>query len=244
MQTLIQWAGESIHWGTPPQSDRPEFLFPLVEESVLEVAFSDSPLRKLSRAAAIACTSRLAQRVLIELHYPELNPWWEPWRYRPAVVKAPASTQNEGVRFFTQQIEMVDLLERYAPGFAHCGVVEQPLEGDAYEIDGVVFGQDHFYFFNPLRQTWAGDAIAHYGRVDDDDIVAQLRHVAMRVIQAVGLHDCPFCCEFRLIGNLWKLIEVQARIGEDRREYRELLCGGNAIAVAERWGQEYLLSRQ
>ncbi len=239
---MIQWAGESIHWGTPPRSDRPKFLFPLVEESVLEVAFSDSPLRKLPKAAAIACTSRLAQRALIELHCPELNPWWEPWRFRAAVVKAPASTQNEGVRFFTQRIEMVDLLERYAPGFAHAGVVEQFLNGDAYEIDGVVFGPDHFYFFNALRQTWAGDAIAHYGGVDDHGITTQLRRVAQQVVQAVGLRDCPFCCEFRLIGNLWKLVEVQARIGEDRREYRELLCRGDAIAVAERWSHEYLES--
>jgi hypothetical protein len=96
----VQWIGESDYWVAPECLGEPEFIMPLSEDTVLEVASMQTTARKLSLQAAINCTSRLALRVA--LASTGLNPCWHPLEWPgPSVVKAPASCASLGVRWWT-----------------------------------------------------------------------------------------------------------------------------------------------
>ena len=201
----VQWIGDSDYWVAPECRGEPEFIMPLSEDSVLQVARMQTTARKLSLQAAINCTSRLALRVA--LAPTGLNPSWHPLEWPgPAVVKAPASCANLGVRFLAQ----------VAPDLARFGVIEERVEGPQYELDGFVVG-GRIEYFSPLLQHWneAGDRILRYQRQEppDRDWLA----AALAAVKAVGIDDAPFCLEMRHDRRRggWKLIEIHARLGED-----------------------------
>ncbi len=211
MKSGIWWVGESDNWKIPDKPERPLFSMPLVEEEVLPVAFSNeyADTIRLSKTAAINCTSRLAQRVA--LSSTGLNPVWEPIKIRRGVIKYPASCHNNGVHFI-KNTEHMELLAAYAPELADMGVVESFLQGDPYEIDGAIIG-GKVHFLNSIQQIWNEDkdTILEYRRTS----VTGIHYAAEQAIRAVGLDNSPFCIEFRLHECQWKVIEVHARLGED-----------------------------
>lgn len=208
--TRVQWLGESAYWKTPAPPTNPEYLFPLVEESVLSTALSITSLKKVSLRTATNCTSRLALRVA--LSSTKLNPSWQPIPWKPGVVKAPASALNQGVRFLPSN-EYVETLAKVNPELATCGVLEDYIPGEAWELDGCVI-DGHIRFFHPIRQHWNPDntRILRYERGMAPGIVGTVR----RAIMAIGLNNSPFCAELRLTPTgQWKLIEIHCRLGED-----------------------------
>jgi hypothetical protein len=211
MKSGIWWVGESNNWNAPVKPEKPLFAMALVEEEVLPVAFSNeyAGTTRLSKSAAINCTSRLAQRVA--LASTGLNPRWEPIKIHQGVLKYPASCHNNGVHFI-KRTEHMELLAAYVPELAEFGVAESFLHGDPYEIDGVIIG-GKIHFFHVIRQIWneENDGILEYRRVE----VTGIHYAAEQALRAVGLDNSPFCIEFRLHECQWRVIEVHARLGED-----------------------------
>lgn len=210
----ILWVGEADHWSSPRAPERPAFAMPLCEESVLETAFnhSFSGLRRLSKNAALACVSRYCQRRALERGAPDLNPGWAPitkWPKGRAVVKAPASCLASGVRILDEDFYVRELL-LYAPKAA-IGVVEEFVEGPQWELDGFVIGGE-FRAFRHLLQHWSDGRIVHY----EPSFAEGLENAVKRAIRAVGLDECPFCAEMRLSAEGWKVVELHARLGEDK----------------------------
>jgi len=213
---VIKWVGESGHWPISSSNDG-LFVMPLVEETVLEVAFSADYAnhRRLLPGAAAACTSRLAQ--CVALSGTGLNPKWEPiklWADRRIAVKAAASSLNQGVRFY-HPTEYTELLTKYLPELVHFGVMEEFLDGAAWEIDGAIVGGQALTF-HPLLQEWSGDGtrILAYRRATPE--MPGIQDAALAAVHAVGLDDCPFCVELREAITGWKVIEIHARLGEDQ----------------------------
>lgn len=212
MKSKIWWVGETDTWKVPNKPKNPQYVMPLVEEEVLPVAFSDEyagPVR-LSKTAAINCTSRLAQRVALSTT--DLNPVWEPIRITSGVIKYPASCHNNGVHF-VNNTEHLELLKSHAPELAEFGVAEEFLTGDAYELDGVIV-QNKIHFFHVIKQVWnkENNQILEYRRSPN---ITGIHYSAEKAIQAVGLDNSCFCIEFRQHKSTWKIIEIHARLGED-----------------------------
>jgi hypothetical protein len=213
--TFIKWLGDSPEWITPVPPTDPEYLFALVEESVLSVALSSaSSLKRVSPRAAFACTSRLALRVA--LSGTGLNPSWQPLAWQPGVIKAPASTLNQGVRFMPSN-EHIEALAKVNPELAGIGVWEEYISGETWELDGCVI-DGHIRFFNPIRQHWNEDntKILKYEAVLPFDIQG-IGAAVRRAVIAIGINNSPFCAELRLTpSRKWKLIEIHCRLGEDK----------------------------
>ncbi|HEV3078386.1 MAG TPA: PAS domain-containing protein [Gemmataceae bacterium] len=210
----VQWIGESDYWVAPECRGEPEFIMPLSEDSVLEVATMQTTARKLSLQAAINCTSRLALRVALAAT--GLNPCWHPLEWPgPAVVKAPASCASLGVRFLPTNW-YIATLAKVAPDLARFGVIEERIDGPQYELDGFVVG-GRIEYFSPLLQHWneAGDKILGYQRQEPS--AQDWLGAALTAVKAVGIDDAPFCLEMRYDRRCggWKLIEIHARLGED-----------------------------
>ena len=222
----IIWLGESDEW-KPLRRDAGEFLMPLVEESVLDAAQSLFDGRRLSLTAAVNCTSRLALRVALSTT--DLNPAWQPFVWQPGVVKAPASCLNLGVRFLPEN-EYIDRLRGAAPALAGCGVVESLITGEAWELDGWI-KRGRIGFFHPLRQEWndGGDKILGYRR---DAPHSGLFEAVQIAVAAAGLNDSAFCAEMRRSADGWKLIELNARLGEDAG-LAQLMSDTDPLAVIE-----------
>jgi len=228
----VRWVGESDYWIAPPCQGEPDFILPLSEDSVIEVARMETTARKLSLQAAINCTSRLALRVA--LASTGLNPVWHPLEWPgPAVVKAPASCANLGVRFLPANWYIATLAQ-VAPDLARFGVIEERIDGPQYEFDGFVVG-GRIEYFSPLFQHWneAGDKILRYQRQEPPD--RDWLSAARAAIKAVGIDDAPFCLEMRYdrVQGGWKLIEIHARLGEDPG-LAALMSDEDPLAVIER----------
>lgn len=218
---MIKWIGDSkiLKAGA---SSNPIYALPLVEEEVLRVAFDKefAPYTRLSTRCAVNCTSRFAQRTALK--GTGLNPAeWSEFLWQPGVIKSPASCENNGV-FFPKVTEHIELLRRYSPALACVGVIEDFIEGEAWEIDGCIF-DNQWFLFPPVQQFWNEDftKIKKYKRgvpsPSPIDAVA-------KCIDALELNQCCFCIELRLTPDKkWKVIEVHARLGEDSR-------------LAEAWG--------
>lgn len=220
----ILWLGESDHW-QPAPAQQPRYLMPLIEEEVLNVALSTSPLRKLSLSAAINCTSRLAQRTALEST--GLNPAWRPFDWSPGVIKAPASILNQGVRYLPSN-DHVARLKAVAPALAAIGIVEDFIPGEEWEQDGwIVNGK--LGFFYPLRQWWneARTRILCYERACPPD---GLQEAIAKAVQAVGLDNTPYCVELRYREGRWFVVEIHARLGEDEG-LAEKMCDRDALEV-------------
>jgi len=226
---LIYWIGNSENWDKPrhPEVGNPMkvYAFPLVEETVLEVAFSPVYVRyqRLSREAAINCTSRFALRSALP-H--ELNPKWVDWHGfgDGLVVKAPASCQNQGIGFALPN-EYSRRLMQYDRIVGNIGVLEQYIPGPQYEADGVVIdGKVHLLAWS--EQEGKNGKIVEYVQIDEGEYGLQAPgEVIEQVVKALGLDNCPFCFEMKLVEDYgeetrsaqWKIIDAHARLGEDRR---------------------------
>lgn len=222
----IYWVGNSSVWLKPRVPEKPEYAMPLVEEAVLETAFSPvfSGLKRLSQDAAIACISKFEQRM--KLQSTGLNPSWIPfdWPDKPSVLKTSASWENLGITFNTIS-EPMHYLKEYAPELVRKGVIEERIEGIHYQMDGVVL-DGSVYAFSLIRQDWNKEhtKILKYvtrGRIGWLD-------PSFAAIQAIGLDNSPFCIEIVVSPNrgLPYIIEVNARLGEDTR-LPEIMCGGD-----------------
>lgn len=220
---MIYWIGNSENWDKPihPMIGNPlepSYAFPLVEEVALEVAFSPIYVRykRLSKQAAINCTSRFALRSALP-H--ELNPKWVDWHHfdEGLVVKAPASCQNQGIGFAFQN-EYSRRLAQYDSEFAPHGVVEQYIPGPQYEADGVVIGGKVHLLAWTLQEGENGK-IARYAPQVFPMLPEAPTEVIEAVVKALGLDNCPFCFEMKRTGVVsgWKIIDAHARLGEDRR---------------------------
>jgi hypothetical protein len=229
---VVKWLGDSEHWCAEPCDGPPLFLMALTERWVLDVATAESAARKLSLAAGLNCTSRLALRVALASS--GLNPlWWPlPW-HGPCVAKAPASSANLGVRFLHPS-EYVENLQAVAPDLARFGVIEEFVDGPQYEVDGYVVSGE-VKLFHPLLQQWNedGDRIVGYER--SVPRWEDWKQAVRRTVHAVGLNDAPFCVEMRhsIRDDAWKVIEIHARLGEDP-DLASLISDENPVAVIER----------
>jgi len=222
---MIYWIGNSENWDKPahPLGDpehRP-FVFPLVEEVVLEVAFSKLyvPFKRLSREAAINCTSRLALRKALRKADGELNPEWLcPTKvtgpFDGLVVKAPASCQNQGIGFAVPN-EYSRRLAQYDPEMAAHGVVEQYIPGPQYEADGIVI-EGKVRLLAWTRQEGDNGKIVRYVPLIYPILPEAPTEVIETAVKALGLDNCPFCFEMKRQGNQWKVIDAHARLGEGR----------------------------
>lgn len=179
---------------------------------MLDVAVSTTSLKKASLRATFACTSRLALRVALSAT--GLNPQWQPMPWQPGVVKAPASSLNQGVRFLPTN-EYVEALSKVNPELAKIGVLEEYIQGESWELDGCVI-DGNIKFFHPIRQKWNEEntKILRYERLTAPGIGVAVR----KAVIAIGLNNSPFCAELRFTprGN-WKIIEIHCRLGEDAK---------------------------
>ncbi len=229
---MIYWVGSSPIWQAKSAKEIPSsgYAIPLTEDAVLETAFDEKyrHLRRLSKQAAINCSSRLAQRVA--LSRAGLNPAWDVYKWRPhGVLKAPASKASDGV-VFIEHNRSTERLLKYVPELASIGVWEERIGGVAYEVDGFV-SWPKVICFQPLRQEWdpEGEQIVRYEPTIPPD---GYQAVVETVLRAVGLDHSCFCVELRWLGDpehdwhcAWKVIEVNARLGEDDG-FPELLSQG------------------
>ena len=236
---MIYWIGNSENWDKPPQilqaqtaPEHESYVFPLVEETVLEVALSPLYLRykHLSPMGAINCTSRFALRSALPQ---KLNPDWMAFHFGDGiVVKAPASCQNQGIGFAFPN-EYSRRLSEYTPQMdtkAGTGVVEQYIPGPQYEADGIVIdGKVHLLAWT--RQEGENGKIVRYNPMIDKYgpmLPEAPVQVIETVVKALGLDNCPFCFEMKNeipttypaetnTPSQWKIIDAHARLGEDRR---------------------------
>jgi hypothetical protein len=221
---MIYWIGNSENWDKPihpispaPSGDGFPYAFPLVEEAVLEVAFSRlyGAYKRLSREAAINCTSRFALRTALTR---ELNPYWQkmPNFGDGIVVKAPASCQNEGIGFALHN-QYSRRLAQYDRIVGNIGVVEQYIPGPQYEADGVVIGGKVHLLAWVLQEGENGKITRYIHWLRFPEAPAE---VIEATVKALGLDNCPFCFEMKRETDeqgRWKIIDAHARLGEDRR---------------------------
>jgi hypothetical protein len=231
----IVWVGrnESRYWPRQPEPCWAAVAMPLTEAMVLRTAFDAKydHLRRLSPAAALACTSRLAQRVA--LASTGFNPRWQPCPWQPGVVKAPVSVENTGVGYLRANWYTRNL-KRYAPELASMGVVEEWVEGEAWELDGYIVNGRLGWFW-PLQQHWTRDQtkIRKYHRARSFAGPSELRDATAEVVRTLGLADSCFCSEWRLTKRGWKLIEIQARLGQDEGLAALMVDSGDPLRVVE-----------
>ena len=231
----VLWVGrnDSDYWPRQPEAVWAAVAMSLTEAWVLRTAFDPkySHLRRLSTTAALACTSRLAQRVA--LASTGFNPKWQPCPWQSGVVKAPASVQNEGVGYLRANWYTRNL-RRYAPELAGMGVVEEWLEGEAWEQDGYIVN-DRIGWFWPLKQFWIRHQtkIRKYERARSFAGPPGLRDSTEEVVRTLGLSDSCFCTEWRLTKRGWKLIEIQARLGQDDGLAELMIDSGDPLRVVE-----------
>jgi hypothetical protein len=232
----VVWVGrnDSRFWPSQPEPAWAAVAMPLTEASVLRTAFDPkyAHLRRLSKNAALACTSRLAQRVA--LASTGFNPRWQPYPWQPGVVKAPVSVENIGVGYLRANWYTRNLA-RHAPELAGWGVVEEWLEGEAWEQDGYVVNERLGWFW-PLQQYWTQNRakIRKYKRARSFSGPSELRDATAEVVRALGLSDACFCSEWRLTKRGWKLIEIQARLGQDEGLPALLTDTADPLLVVER----------
>lgn len=192
---------------------------PLTEEWVLACAFHNR-LRPdgLRLHSALCAVDRLMQRTELPRH---LNPSWDVLGgIEPLVIKARASTMSDGVTFTTgPAVTRLAAVTELGPGSM---LIEQDLPGPQFEINAIVgWMGDVIHTFPALEQEWSANRreIVRYRRAAkiDHDLGV---HILDQAIAALGLAGCGVNLEYRA----GRVIEVQARLGEDPRpEYNALL---------------------
>ena len=221
-------------------------IVPLYEADVLPVAVATEVygVRGLSWKAVSHTVDRfLLRRTLdgdLSPQYGEAPQWdcGDPWRQ---VCKARASCCGSGVVAFDEIDDADAAAERAVLGahdeissleaaYSILGrpslrypdvrvVYERFIDGPQYEVSGVVAEPGDVEIWEPLKQRWSGGKILGYERSEGWD--ENLRAVAARAVANLGLSWCGFCVEVRQ----GKVIEVNARLGDDGLGYDALLRG-------------------
>lgn len=220
----VTFFGNPTYWKNIPRAEKPDFAFSLTDDVVLGTASHDyRHLKRISQPAALACTSRLALRVLLGQTKPCLNPSWETFKFPSEnfVVKGSVSTLNLGVRFFAyeDQLEsMKSMLRTFTEDLDNRGMIEEYIQGEQFEVDGFRWNGNTEFFY-PLHQTWdrKTNKILEYNRVTDYHIDFKLKMAATSALDAIGLDNSCFCIEIKLDEKLRPyIIEIHARLGDDK----------------------------
>ena len=227
--------------------ERPvKIVVPLVEKVVLACAMvvDKTGLRGNSLETAIICTDRLSQRKALE--NTGLNPKWTIYssihdreyfsKKFPVVLKKPASARSEGVKIAYNQNNLTNLLKLnfnnivtrqmnrlYQVGFKpdYDFIIEEFIEGENWEVDGIS-REKVAHIFRPLKQIWSksGEKIVEYQALNPP---LALINSAIKAIEACGIKWSGWCVELKGRANNWKVIEVNARLGEDDKSFYHLL---------------------
>lgn len=219
-------------------------IVPLVEKTVLACALASQKLGlrdSFGLDAALCGTDRLRQRTALE--NTGLNPRWfvddSGDLYFPFVAKKPASARSAGVSIVYGREEFEKFLggselncheERlYVSGYPprYRFLAEEFIEGESWEVSGIS-REAAAHVFPPLQQIWTESN----GRIIEYRLVAPpagLVDAAMLAAERCGMRWCAWCIELKGHANRWKVIEVNARLGEDGKNYYRLL-GGSEIA--------------
>lgn len=199
---------------------------PLTEEWVLACAlhnrFGPDGLRVRAAKAAV---DRGVQRETLPEH---LNPRWEIIAPNtPMVVKTRASVMNSGVA-----LPVGSALKRLS-AVTHSSllsslIIEEYVPGPQYEVNAVVgWSGELLHVFPPTEHTWepSGTKIKSYEPAPGMAGIA--RELLDECVHALGLSACGVNLEWRQD----KVIEVQARLGEDPRpEYNRTWYDGDPSA--------------
>lgn len=223
-------------------------VVPLYEADVLPVGviFDAYEARGLSWAAASRTVDRLLLRRTLDGDLsPQhgVSPQWDYGDLWRQVCKARVSCGGSGVVVFDEIADADAAAERAVLGaheeifalesaysiLGHASiphpevrvVYERFVDGPQYEVSGVVAEPGDVEIWTPLRQRWFGGKILGYERSEGWD--EGLKAVAERAVANLGLSWCGFCVEARQ----GKVIEVNARLGDDGLGYDALLRGAH-----------------
>ncbi|MFW5847629.1 MAG: hypothetical protein ACOCVF_01740 [bacterium] len=226
-----------------------EFIVPLIEENVLECGKFNSKYalgdEYLSYSAALLCSDKLLQRKkLDELGELNVKYYWysKTFNKNPYVIKNRTSSLNKGVRIITKDLEekswniinkMVDGLktENNRLNFFNYNYYNKPyffeeyIDGDHYEMDGVVISMGMYFTGNLIKQHWKDDKIVWYEKVDDHILSMEVGEIVCKILRLFQLNKCGFSMEFIKSKNGFKIIEVHARLGEEveGKNYKEAI---------------------
>jgi len=243
-EQIVLWAGQPEHW-QPPASDTLTvvdrgFRLAATDEGIVDVingAPSFSQTFTITREAAINCLDRHAFRVALADRF---NPQWErfSWLGRH-VMKAPASSMNNGIVFSKSDPSELDVLKQIAKRKEYYGVVEEFIEGDAVEISGFRLKGETF-FFPRVRQFWnQGDDIREpwtfITRYEYTQDYWWLPNFTDKALDDVKLDNSCFCVEWRVQGyKSAKVVEINPRWGDDGNGYCVTARGANPCEWVER----------
>lgn len=219
-------------------------IVPLYEADVLPVGIATDVygVQGLSWLATVRTVDRLMLRCSLDVDLsPSQGPGlcWDCGAEERYVCKARSSCAGSGVVVFNWPEENQAAAERAILGaheeifnlnaaysimggdpFPDTRVVyERYIDGQQYEVSGVVAEPGDIEIWEPLRQHWVGGKILGYEQSVGGD--EHLKHVAARAVANLGLSWCGFCVEVRR--DL--VIEVNARLGDDGLGYDALLRG-------------------
>lgn len=219
-------------------------IVPLYEDDVLPAGIATDVygVQGLSWAAAARTVDRFVQRRSLDGDLSPQHgvlPQWDYGDDEGHVCKARASCSGSGVVVFNDLDDAKAAAERAILGaheeifnlnaaysimggdpFPDTRVVyERYIDGQQYEVSGVVAEPGDIEIWEPLRQHWVGGKILGYEQSVGGD--EHLKHVAARAVANLGLSWCGFCVEVRR--DL--VIEVNARLGDDGLGYDALLRG-------------------
>jgi hypothetical protein len=245
---MIRWSGTLRNAITALDFLSPlsGLVVPLYEADVLPVGvISDAyEARGLSWEAASRTVDRFLLRRTLDCDLsPQhgVTPQWDYGEGWAQVCKARASCGGSGVVVFDDITDADAAAERAVLGahdeisaleaaysvLGHASiphpevrvVYERFVDGPQYEVSGVVAEPGDVEIWAPLKQRWVGGKILGYERSEGWD--ERLRAEAARAVANLGLSWCGFCVEVRQ----GKVIEVNARLGDDGLGYDALLRG-------------------
>ena len=177
-------------------------------------------VRGISITAALNCINRLMFR--LALVGTGLNPEFHPIELTPGVLKLSSSAQNSGVVFVPEDTysDLPAQIQTHFPELARIGVWEERLYGDFLEVSGYIVNGIAYYKEAKL-QTWnaKSNRIIKYEKIELEKIPTTLLDTAFK---RLGLDYTFFCAEMVMLDDgVFKLIEVNHRLGEDNRIVRE-----------------------
>lgn len=114
-------------------------------------------------------------------------------------------------------------------------LAEEFMEGIMYSVDAYVSARGRVTFC-PLVRVKTGKEIGHddfFGYLQmtptklSADTIARAQEVAAKGVHALGIRSSTVHIELMRVDNVWKLIEIGARIGGFRHSLHELSCGIN-----------------
>lgn len=183
-----------------------DYVIPLREEVVLEVADFNGNLRDIKRFV-----DRRILRCILPGDY-NVDAHVLP---QECVLKNNTSMFSDGVKIvnrLTAQNDLAQIAKKY--GIEPCLMVEQKIPGRQYEISGWI-NPNGIYFLDTLEQEWTGNRIKSYRPASP--MVTQCLKKMIRIIdKELDLPYTGFCIEARFVDNVPKVIDFNLRLGEER----------------------------